>query len=82
MSSGSNTEHLIWRIVGVPLGAAFVMACSGALDLGAGRPFGSTIRENLADPDPIYAIFAVVGILIWLAAIIAAFRARNAKSQQ
>lgn len=80
MSIKAITEHWTWRIVGVPLGAVFVLVCSGLLDLIDGRSFGSTIRNNLADPDPFYTVFAIVGILIWFALIIAAYRGRNTKN--
>ena len=40
----------------------------------AGKPFGSTVAGNLADPNPLYVAVAAVGLVILAARTIAHYR--------
>ncbi|MBN8933936.1 MAG: hypothetical protein J0G97_19495 [Rhizobium pusense] len=74
MSIKSIVEHWTWGIVAFILVVLAAFGVSGTLDVMAGKPFGSTVAGNLADPNPLYVAVAAVGLVILAARTIAHYR--------
>ncbi len=74
MSFRSIVDHWTWGILSLILVALAAFGVSGTLDSMAGKPFGSTVVANLADPHPLYVAVAGVGLLILAARTIVSYR--------
>jgi hypothetical protein len=71
------SKHWSWGIISSLAGLLLVIGISGLADLLKGEAFASTLRANLADPNPFYVGFACVGLLIMIAIMVWDYRHRT-----